>query len=378
MSLISNDIPASFNGNQPHESARPGLSIPSVTTRQTETAIGTSSLSSPTSPHDATSTIYCKICKVPGIVASFASFLLDQTTTRHVEDSKTHSSMISHSHTTKSSRTLGPVQSDPFRSTSDPIAARQPSSREETDGTQLTTTKSEVGIPHALSEVEPSHTSDSSSPAQATRQSPSLKMAAALPSASQTSIQNGRPSGSAESHESMTPMESTTEEQTTYHIAPISSVDASFPPNSRPLASSNDVRFDTLDSLVQHGGRTKSSRTVKTSEDIASTSAQSGLSALEVSYASLRSTAILVAMKTLTNATTELTSVRTKNTDDEPRETPPMSTDKRTTSRVEPDAVSSSPSELQRPSSENRSGPSTSTPSVGMYVLILVVFVMSG
>jgi hypothetical protein len=188
--------------------------------------------------------------------------LLDQTTTSYVDGLKTDSSVVSNSRSMKSSQTLAPVQSDPFHSTLDSFAARKPSSREETDGIRLTTTKSKLDNSHTIREVESSHTGDDSPPAQATRQTPSSEMMAALPSASRTSIQNHRPPDGAGSQELVAPMKPTTEEQTTYHIAPISSVDASVLPNSRPLAygeaiaSSHDVRFDTVNSLVQDIGST--------------------------------------------------------------------------------------------------------------------------
>jgi hypothetical protein len=60
---MSNDIPASFNGSQQHESAQPGLSVPTTTVYQTPTitinqtaTVHVSGHPSPTSFHYATST----------------------------------------------------------------------------------------------------------------------------------------------------------------------------------------------------------------------------------------------------------------------------------------------------------------------------------
>jgi hypothetical protein len=99
----------------------------------------------------------------------------------------------------------------------------------------------------------------------------------------------------------------TTEEQATSRFAPASAVDASVLPKSKSLASSEAIatskslRFDILNSLIQDIGRTQSSSMKEASEDIAGTSAQSGLSAaVETATTSPEPAAILVGTKTLT------------------------------------------------------------------------------
>jgi hypothetical protein len=261
-------------------------------------------------PGDMFETIF-RSCRAPatevdplGVVAA-ASFLLDETTS-YVDSTETDSSIVSHSHTTESSRTSASVLVDPFRPISDSTAKQMPSLTEESDEIPSTTAKSaQPDIPHAISEVESFQTDDIQPPAQTTRPRPSSKGSAAFLGVSQSSMQSGRQSDSAESQGSVAPKSSTTEEQITSDIAPTLAVGASVLPNSRPLASSeaivspNSVRFFLLNSLIQDIGRTQSSSMKELSGDIATSSAQSALSTVGTATTSLRPAATLIGTKTL-------------------------------------------------------------------------------
>jgi hypothetical protein len=265
-------------------------------------------------PGDMFETIF-RSCRAPatevdplGVVAA-ASFLLDETTS-YVDSTETDSSVVSHSHTTESSRTSAPVLVDPFRPISDSTAKKVPSSTEKSDETQSTTAKStQPDITHAISEFELFQTGDNPPPAQTTRRTASSKGSAAFLEVSRSSIQSGRQSDSAEAQGSVAPKPSSTEEQTTSHVAPASAVDTSVLQNSKLLASSeaivspNSVRFFLLNSLIQDIGRIQPSSMKEASEDIARTLAQSELSTVGTATTSLRPVSTLIGTKTLATDT---------------------------------------------------------------------------
>jgi hypothetical protein len=379
----------------------------------------------------------------PILVVDAASFLLDETTS-YVEHTKTESSVVSHSHTTESSSTSVSVLVNPVRLLLDSTATQLPSLAEEADEIRSTTAKStQLDVSHTIGEVGSIQAEHNSPSAQSTR--PTL--------------------GS---------------EKSTADPKPLV-----FSENT--IAASNSVRFVLLDSLIRDIGRIQPSSTREASEDFASMSTQSEISASRTTTMSPRPAANLVGTKTPTtgpsqptepdptitapdtridmvSGTAELvadshtstlsttkgigdyvwagiadllpavsvsassasdpptgipstsldlldplvspvtsiseaadsddgitvegsaiestiapdsSSTRTKNADDDLEGSSTMSnTNAGTTSQVEPTAVSSSPSDQQGQSSENKVGPSVVTPSVGIWILSLLIFVL--
>jgi hypothetical protein len=369
----------------------------------------------------------------PVRVVEEAQFLLDETTS-YVQHTKTESSAVTQSHITESSRTSASVLVDPVRLL-DSTATQIPSTAEEDHDVRSTTAEStQLDVSHTISEVGSIQTAHNLPSAQTTRPTLSSEKSAASLEASPTLIQEAIHSDSADSQGSVVPTTSTTEEQIASHLAPTVAGDASVLPGSEALASSEaivsstNVRFDILNSLIQDIVQTQSSSSDGTfcAADLVVGSHTSTLSttkgiggyvwagiadllpavSVSASSASDPPTGIpstsLDLLDPLVSPVTSISeaadsddgitvegsaiestiapdssSTRTKNADDDLEGSSTMSnTNAGTTSQVEPTAVSSSPSDQQGQSSENKVGPSIFTPSVGIWILSLLIFVL--